>query len=80
MLGLSVHCRDSQECWHCAAQGDGADGARSELIPLEQDSNKGMSAAYPRKSGSLQQIPLQFGVTQRAGVFRTEGMVLTCDS
>lgn len=76
-LGL---CRDSQESCHCAAGGDGAGAARSELIPLEQDSSKAMSAAYPRNSGSLQQIPLQFCVIQRAGEFRSEGMVLTCDS
>lgn len=39
-----------------------------------------MSAAQPRKSGSLQQIPLQLLVIQRAGELGSEGIVLTCDS
>lgn len=69
-LGLSMRCRscrDSRLCCHCADGWDGADGAESELVPLEQDRNKDVSAAYPRKAGSLHEIPLQFHVIQRAG-------------
>lgn len=39
----------------------------SELIPLQQHRNEDVGAAYPRKSGNLQGIPLQFHVIQSTG-------------